>query len=260
MLLCLDLGNTQLHGGLFDDEELILQFRKASKKNISSDEFGLFLKDVINQNDIDSNNITDISICSVVPSLNHSLINACVKYFGIDPFLLKPGVKTGLKIKYNNPIKVGADRIANAIAVSNLYRGKNVIVVDFGTATTLCAINSKKEYLGGIILPGIKISMDALEQNTALLPIVEIRAIEKVIGKTTIESIQSGLYHGQIGMINELVGKITEESFEETPIVIGTGGFSRLYVKSQIFDKLIPTLALEGLKIAFIMNSKNEEN
>ncbi len=258
MLLCLDLGNTQLHGGLFDDDKLILQFRKALNKNISSDEIGLFLNDVISQNDIDTKNIKNISICSVVPSLNHTLNNACVKYFRIDPFLLRPGVKTGLKIKYNNPIKVGADRIANAIAVSNFYKRKNVIVVDFGTATTLCAINSKKEYLGGIILPGIKISMEALEQNTALLPIVEIKAIDKVIGKTTIESIQSGLYHGQIGMINELVKKITKESFEETPIVIGTGGFSRLYEQSQIFDKLIPTLALEGLKMAFTMNLNNE--
>ena len=261
MILCLDVGNTQIHGGVFKEDELITQFRKTSRQQFSSDEIGIFLRAVLRENKIDPDAITGISICSVVPDLNHSIGSGCIKYFNTEPFFLRPGVKTGLKIKYRNPLEVGADRIANAIAAINLYPNKNLIIVDFGTATTFCVISKAKEYLGGIILPGIRISMEALVTKTAQLPIVEIKEIEEVIGRSTVESIQSGLYHGQIGMVRELKTKIVHEAFQdEDPIVIGTGGFSRLFENTHLFNDIIPTLVLSGLYRAYLMNYKQKED
>ncbi len=259
MILCIDVGNTQIHGGVFHNDELILQFRKTSRQEFSSDEIGIFLKSVLRENKIDSDNVNGISVCSVVPDLNHSLRAGCIKYFDIEPFFLKPGVKTGLKIKYRNTVEVGADRIANAIAAIHAFPNKNIIVIDFGTATTFCAISKNKEYLGGIILPGIKISMEALESKTAQLPVVEIKEMKEVIGRSTIESIQSGLYFGQIGIVKELKTRIIAETFkDDPPVVIGTGGFSRLFENVNLFDLIIPTLVLNGLLIAYNMNKEKE--
>lgn len=259
MILCIDVGNTQIHGGVFKNKDLVMQFRKTSRQQFSSDEIGIFLKSVLRENKIDQDSIAGISICSVVPDLNHSLRAGCLKYFDTMPFFLKPGVKTGLKIKYRNPLEVGSDRIANAIAAIQLYPNKNLIVVDFGTATTFCVINKAKEYLGGIILPGLKISMEALESKTAQLPIVEITETEEVIGRSTVESIQSGLYHGQIGMVRELKTKIIKEAFQdEEPIVIGTGGFSRLFENTNLFNVINSMLVLEGLNYAYHLNAQKE--
>ncbi|MFC2134345.1 type III pantothenate kinase [Bacteroidota bacterium] len=255
MILCIDVGNTQIHGGVFDNDELILQFRKTSRSQFSSDEIGLFLKSVLRENDINPKDVKEISMCSVVPDVVHSMRNGCLKYFEMEPFILKPGVKTGLQIKYRNPIEVGTDRIANAIAAMKLHPDKNKIIVDFGTATTFCVVSKDKEYLGGIILPGIRISMETLVRNTAQLPKVEIKEIENVVGRSTAESIQSGLYFGQIGMVKELLNKITEESFkDDTPIVLATGGFSRLFENADLFDEIIPNLVLQGLLEALKMN------
>ncbi|MCF8240541.1 MAG: type III pantothenate kinase [Melioribacteraceae bacterium] len=257
MILCLDVGNTQIYGGVFNANKLTLQFRKTSREQFSSDEIGIFLKSVLRENGVDPVSIKQVSICSVVPDKVHSLRNGCLKYFNIDPFILKPGVKTGLKIKYRNPLEVGTDRIANAIAATNLYPDKNLIVVDFGTATTFCVISKQKEYLGGIILPGIRISMETLEKSTSQLPVVEIKRVDEVVGRSTVESIQSGLYYGQIGMIKELEKRITDEAFnDEKPLIIGTGGFSRLFEDAGLFDVIIPTLVLQGLNLAINMNVK----
>ncbi len=255
MILTIDLGNSQLYGGVYNGEELILQFRKFNRHQYSSDEIGLFLNSVLRENKIIPDDISQISICSVVPQANHAIINGCRKYFNVEPFILKPGAKTGLKIKYKNPTEVGADRIINAIAGYNLFPNKNLIIVDFGTATTFCAITKEKEYLGGIILPGINISMESLERNAAQLPKVEIKEMGKVIGKTTQESIQSGLYFGQIGMIKEIKSRIIKEAFKnDKPIVIGTGGFSSMFKNVGLFDKIIPTLVLQGLKYTIELN------
>jgi len=260
MILCLDVGNTQIHGGVFDEDELTVQFRKTSRQQFSSDEIGIFLRTVLRENEVDPSKIKGISICSVVPDVNHSLRAGCVKYFNSEPFFLKPGVKTGLKIKYRNPLEVGTDRIANAVAAIKMYPNKNIIVVDFGTATTFCVINKNKEYLGGIIIPGIRTSMEALESKTAQLPSVEIKEVEEVVGRSTVESIQSGLYFGQIGIVKELKSRITKEVFkDEEPVVIGTGGFSRLFENTHLFELIIPTLVLKGLNIVYSMNMKLEE-
>lgn len=259
MILCLDVGNTQIHGGVFDKEKITIQFRKMSRQQFSSDEIGIFLLTVLRENNIQPKLISGISICSVVPDVNHSLRAGCLKYFDMEPFFLKPGVKTGLKIKYRNPLEVGTDRIANAIAATSMYPNKNLIIVDFGTATTFCVISKEKEYLGGIIIPGLRISMEALENNTAQLPIVEIKEVTDVVGRSTTESIQSGLYFGQIGMVKEIKSRIAKEAFKnEEPIVIGTGGFSRLFENANMLDIIVPTLVLKGLNIVFSMNNALE--
>ena len=261
MILCIDIGNSQIHGGVFKEDELIMQFRKTSRQQFSSDEIGLFLKMVLRENDIAPNTISGISICSVVPDLNHSIRNGCLKYFRIEPFFLKAGVKTGLKIKYRNPLEVGTDRIANAIAATSLFPNKNIIVIDFGTATTFCAISKTKDYLGGIILPGIRISMEVLESKAAQLPSVEIKKPENVVGRSTVESIQSGLFYGQVGTVLEIKNKITNEVFtDEAPVVIGTGGFSSLFESEGLFDLTLPTLVLKGLLNAYKLNNvQNKE-
>ncbi len=257
MILCLDIGNTQIHGGVFDNGTLKVQFRKNSRQQISSDEYGIFFKNVLRENNVNPDVITKISMCSVVPDMIHSVRSACIKYFEIEPFSLKAGTKTGLNIKYKNPADVGADRIANAVAAVKLYPGKNIVVIDFGTATTFDVVSKKKEYLGGAILPGIRMSMESLFAATAKLPRVEIQEPENVVGKTTIESIQSGLYYGQIGMVKELIERIKVEAFQgEDPAVIATGGFSSLFEDTGLFEVAIPTLVLQGLNEVLFLNEE----
>lgn len=255
MILCLDVGNTQIHGGIFEQGQLKFQFRITSKTGASSDEFGLFLKSVLRENDFDSKKITKISICSVVPEVMHSLTGACEKYFKIKPFFLQAGVKTGLKITCKNPSEVGADRIANAVAATHLYPNQNLIIVDFGTATTFCAITKGKEYLGGVIQAGMRISMAVLEQKTSKLPSVEIVVPKNVVGRNTVESIQSGLYFGAIGTVKEITHRIIKNEFDnKQATVISTGGFSSLFKNENIFDHEDPYLALKGLFLSLNMN------
>ncbi len=255
MLLCLDIGNTTIHGGVFAGDELKLHFRKTSEVRISSDELGLFLCGVLRENSISPEEVLGISLCSVVPQMLHSIRNACYKYFKLEPFILQAGVKTGLKIKYRNPLEVGADRIANAIAATIMYPEKNVIAVDFGTATTFCGITSNRDYLGGAILPGIAISMEALEQRTARLPSVEIISPTEPIGRSTVESIQSGLYYSQVGTVREITTQFSDANFGgKRPVVIGTGGYARLFDRENLFDEVVPNLVLNGLFLAYKMN------
>jgi type III pantothenate kinase len=248
MIMCLDIGNTQLYGGLYKEDKVVYRFRKVMNKGISSDEIGIFLRSVIKENGFDPGAIKRIAYCSVVPDVNHSVSNSCRHYFGIEPFALKPGVKTGLKIKYTNPGEVGADRIADAIGAYTLFPDQNIIIVDFGTATTIEVLTKDKEYLGGAIVPGLKIAMQSLEERTAKLPKVEIVKPTRACGRTTIESIQSGLYYGNLGIIKEITRCIIKENFNGVkPLIIGTGGFSALYRDSGLFDEIIPDLVLDGI-------------
>lgn len=256
MLLCLDIGNTTMHGGVFEGDELVLHFRKASEVKNSSDELGIFLQGVLRENQLDPKAVTRIALCSVVPALLYSTRNACYKYFNTEPFVLQAGVKTGLKIQYRNPLDVGADRIATAIAAVHLNPDKNIIAVDFGTATTFCGITARKEYLGGAILPGIAISMEALEQRTAKLPSVEIIEPAEAIGRSTVESIQAGLYYSQVGTVRELTRRFTREAFSgKEPVVLGTGGYARLFQGENLFDNIYPNLVLNGLLLAYQYNN-----
>ena len=255
MMLCIDVGNSHIYGGVFDGELIKLRFRHTSKVS-TSDEFGIFLKSVLRENNCDPDVIKTIGICSVVPQLDYSLRAACVKYFSCEPFSLQAGVKTGLNIKYRNPIEVGSDRIANAISAIHNYPNQNLIVIDFGTATTFCVITAQKAYLGGAILPGVRLSVEALSKNTARLPSVEIVKLEQVVGRSTIESIQSGVYYGVLGACKELIQRINKESFNnQGSIVLATGGFASLFDNQNIYDHIVPDLVLQGIRLASLMNS-----
>jgi type III pantothenate kinase len=251
MLLTLDIGNSQIFGGVYDGAELKLTFRRTSSIRASSDEFGTFFRVTLRENGIEPENIRLAAICSVVPDAVHSLRNCFLKYFRFEPFLLQPGVKTGLKIRYRNPLEVGADKIANAIGAIGRFPARNLLILDFGTATTLCAVNREKEYLGGIITPGINISMAALESKTARLPAVEILRPSEVLGRSTVESIQSGLYYGTLATVRSLADMVTKEHFAaEKPLIVATGGFGRLFEGENLFDAFVPELPLLGLRRA----------
>ncbi|OQY39225.1 MAG: hypothetical protein B6229_04335 [Spirochaetaceae bacterium 4572_7] len=216
MVLCIDAGNTQLFGGIYLNNEIVLRFRKRTGEGSSSDEIGIFLKNVLIANDLDPKKVKKIAICSVVPDENHSLASACEKYFKQRPFFLRAGIKSGLKLKYKNPLELGADRA---------------------------------------IFPGIRIAMDSLEERTAKLPKVEIIKPITSCGRSTVENIQSGLFFGTVGMLKELITRFTEESFNgDKPLIIGTGGFSSLFKNENIFDYVYPDLVLEGINKALELN------
>jgi len=186
----------------------------------------------------------------------YAISGACQKYFDIRPFILQAGVKTGLKIQYGNPLEVGADRIANAIAGIELFPGKNLIILDLGTATTLCAIGKDRSYRGGVILPGLKMSMQALESGTSKLRSVEIVRMETCLGRTTASSIQSGLYFGNLGALREIMHRIQLEEFDgQRPKVIATGGFATLFGGTGLFDQIEQDLVLRGLLAVLEMNA-----
>ncbi len=258
MILALDVGNTQIYAGLFNmDGKMVASFRKNSKTSSSSDEVGIFLRAAIRENGFSPELVKQIAICTVVPDVLYSIRGACKKYFDIAPFVLQAGVKTGLKIKYRNPLEVGADRIANSIASSHLYPDKNLIIIDLGTATTFCAVSKDKEYLGGTIIAGLKISMESLESRTAKLPAVEIEERNEALGRSTVESIQSGLYYGHLGQMKEISQRLQAECFmDDPPVIIGTGGFSHLFEKEKVFSRTIPDLVLKGLLLSLSMNTK----
>jgi len=260
MILSLDIGNTQIHGGVFtNDFKKVCQFRKNTNRNSSSDETGVFLLNVLRENNVNPVSITDITLCTVVPEALYSVTNACLKYLRKRPFVLKAGVKTGLKIKYRNPLEVGSDRISNAVAARHLWPNDNLIVIDFGTATTFCAIKKDATYLGGVIIPGLKISMGSLESNTAKLPTVEIVKPESTLGQSTVESIQSGLYWSHVGAARQIIDNLKKESFKGEPVkVIATGGFTHLFSDIGLYDEHEPDLVLKGLLLTLNKNQINK--
>ncbi len=260
MILCLDVGNTQVYGGVFEQNKILLRFRYDSRSAYSSDQHGIVLKSILRENHIEAAKIRHIAICSVVPNLDYSLRAACIKYFSIPPFFLQANSQTGLNIKYYNQEELGADRIANAVGAMAVYPDQNLIVVDFGTATTICAISANKEYLGGVILAGIQLSMNALQANTAKLFPVEIVQPKHVVGHSTTEGLQSGLYYSQLATVKEITRQICANEFaNQAPVIIGTGGFAHLFEKQNLFTVILPDLVLQGLNIALTTNVLNKE-
>lgn len=259
MILCLDVGNSHIYGGVFEREKLLLQFRYPSDLQCTSDQLGVFFKSILRENELDPAGIKQIAVCSVVPSLDYSLRSSLIKYFAIDPFFLKAGVKTGLKIQYKNTHEVGADRIADAIAAMHRFPDKNLVVIDLGTATTFDILTKDRAYLGGVIIPGLHIAMKALKENTAKLPPVNIVKPAAVLGQSTISNIQSGLYYSHLGAMREIIRLITAEQFQgESPMVIGTGGFAYLFEADGVFDLIVQDLVLQGLRLSLQKNSELE--
>lgn len=252
MLLCLDVGNTHMMGGVFNQDELRVRFRYATHLLGTADQFGMFLLSILQANRIAPLDIKVTAVSSVVPSCDYMIKHTVAMYLRSAYFVLQAGVKTGLNIKYKNPNEVGADRIANAIGAINIFPNKNIIIVDMGTATTLCAITSKRDYLGGSILPGLRLGMESLRSNTAKLMEVDIETPVSYIGRTTRESIQIGLYYGQLGSLKEIIQNYKTTVFNHEPVlVIGTGGFSQLYRDKGLFDVILPDLVLQGLSKAY---------
>lgn len=253
MLLCVDIGNSNIVTGVFKGQELVHEWRMSTLQGRTMDEYGLLFMSFLRQHKITLEDVSGISLCSVVPPLNSLFLGVSRDYFEREPFVVGPGIKTGLKIRYHNPKELGADRIVNAVAAHKLWGGP-LIIVDFGTATTFCALNSKGEYLGGAISPGLGISVEALFQKAAKLPRVDLVRPENVIGKTTTENLQSGLLYGYIGQVEGMVARISAE-MGEAPKVVATGGLAAVLApETDSIDEYAPHLTLEGLRILYGMN------
>lgn len=256
MLLVFDVGNTNMVLGIYEGKELKNYWRISTDKAKTSDEYGMLINNLFQYDNVDKNSIKDIIISSVVPNVMHSLENFCVKYFNKQPLIVGPGIKTGLNIKYDNPKQVGADRIVNAVAAIEKYKSP-MIIIDFGTATTFCAISEKGEYLGGTIAPGIKISSEALFQRASKLPRVELLKPGMTICKNTVSAMQSGIIYGYVGLVDKIIAMMKKELGNDDIKVIATGGLSSLIAsETDSIDCVDKNLTLEGLKIIY---NKNKE-
>jgi len=255
MLLAIDVGNTISAIGVYQGDTLLGNWNVSTTRERTSDETGMLMISILQYAGINPSLIDGAIICSVVPPALHSVINAIKKYFGIDPLVVGPGVKTGINIKYENPREVGTDKIVNAVGALKLYGGP-VIIVDFGTATTFCAVNRKGDYLGGIICPGIKISAEALFNKASMLPRIEITKPKHIIGRTTVNSMQSGILYGFVGQTDYIVSLMKKEMKEDNIRVVATGGMANLIAsESTMIDEVNTLLTLEGLKAIYQMNS-----
>jgi len=250
MLLVIDIGNTNTSLGVFDGERLAAHWRLTTARSRTVDEWGVHARNLFALAGLDFKSIDAIAIASVVPPLNFTLKRMAEVYFDLTPLFVDHTVDTGVQILYQPPSDVGADRIVDAVAAIHKY-GAPCIVVDFGTATTFDAINSKGEYLGGVITPGITISSDALFERAAKLPRVEIKRPAKVIGSTTVQAMQSGFYHGYVGLVDGILRKMSDE-LGGTVKVISTGGLAPLIATgSAIIEIVDETLTLEGLRLVY---------
>ncbi|OPJ54830.1 type III pantothenate kinase [Alkalithermobacter paradoxus] len=256
MLLVFDVGNTNIVVGVYDGKKLIKDWRISTDKDKTSDEYGMLIRQLFRYENLELELIDDVIISSVVPNVMHSLENFARKYCGKEPMVVGPGIKTGINIKYDNPKQVGADRIVNAVAAYDKYGGP-IIVVDFGTATTFCAISQNGEYLGGTISPGIKISSEALFQKASKLPRVELIKPEMVICKNTVSAMQAGIIYGYAGLVDNIVNMMKKELKNKNVKVIATGGLASLiFSESKSIDYVDKDLTLEGLRLIHDMNKE----
>ena len=253
LLLALDVGNTHTVVGVFSEKKLLAHWRVSTQRERTVDEYGVAIRTMLSLGKIDSSQIGGVAVSCVVPPLTPILERVARRYFDLDPFMVEPGVKTGIQILYDKPQEVGADRIVNAVAAFEKYGGP-AIIVDFGTATTFDVISQRGEYLGGAIAPGIMISAEALFQRAARLPRVEIRKPEVIIGKTTVTSMQSGLYYGYVGLVEGILRRMKKEIGEKAG-VIATGGLATVLApETKMIDHVDPELTLEGLRLIYERN------
>lgn len=255
MLLVIDVGNTNTVVGVFDGDKLVQSWRIRTVANHTVDEYGMLIYSLYKSSKISTRSIRDIIISCVVPPMLNILGPLCEKYFHVQPLIVEPGIKTGMPIHYDNPKEVGADRIVNAVAAFEKYRTE-LIIVDFGTATTFDYVSAKGEYLGGCIAPGIVISSEALFEKASKLPRVEFKKPKTIIAKDTISSMQAGIMFGYAGLVDGIVERMKAE-VKSNPKVIATGGLAVVIApETKSIDVVDESLTLEGLRIIYLKNKQ----
>lgn len=258
-LLTIDVGNTQTVLGVFRDSSLEGHWRIATSNYRTADELGVLLVRLLELHGFPANSIDGAIMASVVPPVTPIIERAVAVYLHTHPLVVEPGIKTGIKILYENPKEVGADRIVNAVAAYG-HCGKSCMVVDFGTATTIDCVGDGGDYLGGVITPGPGISIEALVSRAAKLPKIELERPSRIIGQNTVESMQSGIFYGYLSMVDGLVRKIRQEMPDPGCPVLATGGLSRAFVEaSEEIDEVLPYLTLHGLYMLYERNLSPEQ-
>ncbi len=253
MLLVVDIGNTNTVIGIFRGEELIAHWRLSTNREKTHHEYAVLIKELFSLEGLPTNHIEGAIISSVVPNLTPVLSKTLQTLLGLKPLVVGPGTKTGISVLVDNPREVGTDRVVNAVAAYNKYGGP-LVIVDFGTATTFDAVSSQGEYLGGAIAPGIVISMEALFKETAQLPRVEMKKPNRIIGKNTVESIQSGIYYGYVSLVDGMSRAFRNQLGGDCRI-IATGGLASIIAEtSKEIEIVDPLLTLEGLRIIYEKN------
>lgn len=253
MLLAIDIGNTNVTLGVFTNEELRATWRVATDVNHMPDEYGIFLVNLFHHHNLDLSDITDIALCSTVPPLTPIFVELCQQYFRISPLVVGVGVKTGVRIRMDNPREVGPDRIANTAAAHHLYGGP-VIITDLGTATTFDVVSKEGDYIGGAIATGIGTAAEALFRRAAALPRVELVHPQQTIGSNTIAAMQSGIVFGYVALVEGMVARIRKE-LREKALVVATGGYAELIAsETKVIDKVNLDLTLIGLRLIYLMN------
>ena len=251
MFLAIDIGNTNITIGLFNGDKIEGTFRMTTKIPRTSDEYGTFFYNMLHSRGLHREQVKAAILASVVPDVNHHLVNGLIKYFNVNPIIVGPGIKTGIKIAIPNPKEVGADRIVDAVAAYEIYGGP-VLVIDYGTATTHDLVLEDATLVGGVTSPGIRIAAHALWQDAAKLPKIEIKKPEQILGKDTISSMQSGLVYGHIGQTEYIIRKIKEEAGIEKMTVVATGGLGKIiYDETDSIDYYDSNLTLKGLNILY---------
>lgn len=254
MILCIDIGNTNIKYGVYDENKLVASFRVSSRLSRTADEYGSVLVNLLTDRGIEKADITGIIISSVIPALNYTICHMCEYFFNIAPVMVEPGIKTGLNIKTDSPKEVGADIIVNSVSAFHKYGGP-IVVIDFGTATTFDVISSSCDLLGVIIAPGIKTSLEGLITSTAQLPMIEIDAPKSVIGKNTKTSMQAGVVFGFAGLVENILKKVKAELKVSDIKVVATGGLGEIIAKEvSSINRVDRTLTLDGLNLIYGLN------
>lgn len=258
MILVIDVGNTNITFGVYDGDKLVTTFRMTTKIPRTSDEYGILIRDMLLNNQVDASDIEGSIIASVVPNVMHALENAMIRYLHSKPLIIGPGTKTGIRIDTENPREIGADRIVDLVAGYEKYGGP-ILVLDFGTATTYDLITEDGRFIAGITAPGIRISAKALWEDTAKLPEIEIKKPGSILAGETISSMQAGLVYGQIGQTEYIIEQVKKESGIHNLKVVATGGLGRIISDEtdaiEIYD---PFLTLEGLRLIYQRNRKGK--
>ncbi len=253
MLLVVDIGNTNITFGLYDEDRLVSSYRLTTWFKRTSDEYGFMITHFLMAADVKMQEIDDVIIASVVPKIMHSFTNSIRRYLKKEPIIVGPGMKSGIKIRYDNPKEVGADRIVDAVG-AHFHYGGDILVIDFGTATTFEYISKEGVYEGGCILPGIEISAHSLSENTAKLPEIEIKATDKIKATNTIQAMQTGIFWGYVGSVEYIINKFKKELGKDLK-VIATGGLGRtISSHTSLIDIYDPNLTFEGLRLIYGLN------